>query len=378
MGKIAIDASGFRNDAFDGLNRYTREVLKGTIDTTGEFLVYTAETEIEQSQYDRISRIKNKTIARNDFRGNLSRLWWHQTALPRSLQRENVSLFYSPVPEGMLFPVCPQIITIHDLLPTFFPETYPRIKYYFQYILPQLIKSSTAIITVSEHTKKDIQRFFDCRERPIHVVYQPYRSDIFKPIAIDDRDRVKKIYNLDRFVLSVGETRPYKNIRRLIEAFSKIKVPDLTLAIVGKINKMDETIAQFPQQLGIDDRVRFLGFVPDSELAALYSSAQAFVFPSLYEGFGIPPLEAMACGCPTLVSQVASLPEVCGCAAYYIDPLDVNSIAEGISQVVYDDRLENYLKVKGLEQAKKFQNNDLGDRILKILQTSIKVDYRVS
>jgi glycosyltransferase involved in cell wall biosynthesis len=368
MGKIAIDASNFRNDAFDGLNRYTREVLKGLIETAGDFRVYTAETEIELPEHYPIDRIENKAIADNTFRGNLSRLWWHQTALPRSLKRENVSLFYSPVPEGMLFPVCPQVITIHDLLPNLFPETYPRIKYYFQYILPQLIQASTAIITVSDRTKKDIEKYFKCGDRPIHVVYQSYRSDIFKPIDRLQQERVKKSYNLDRFVLCVGETRPYKNIRRLIEAFSQIKFPDLKLAIVGKINKMDETISQFPQQLGIDDRIRFLGFVPDKDLAALYSAAEAFIFPSLYEGFGIPPLEAMACGCPTLVSRVASLPEVCGCAAYYVNPLDVNSIAEGISQVIQNDRIRNYLKVQGLEQARKFQKNDLGDRILNILQ----------
>lgn len=368
MGKIAIDASGFSATAFDGLNRYTRAVLKGSIETSRELLVYTAETEIDLLERYPISRIESKEIACNTFRGNLSRLWWHQTALPRSIQRDNISLFYSPVPEGMLFPACPQVITIHDLLPIFFPETYPRIKYYFKYVLPQLIKASTAIITVSEYTKKDVQRYFDCGDCPIHVVYQPYRSDLFKPIDRIQQERVKQTYNLDRFVLCVGETRPYKNIRRLIEVFSQLKLPDLKLAIVGKINKMDETITRLPQQLGIDDRVRFLGFVPDKDLAALYSAAEAFIFPSLYEGFGIPPLEAMACGCPTIVSRVASLPEVCGCAAYYVDPLDVNSIAEGISQVLQNDRIKKYLKVQGLEQAQKFQKNDLGDRIFKSLQ----------
>jgi glycosyltransferase involved in cell wall biosynthesis len=371
MGKIAINASSFNPAAFDGLNRYTCAVLKELLQTSGEFLVYTAATHIEGSERHSISQIETETIARNTFRGNLSRLWWHQTALPRSLQHENVSLLYSPVPEGMLFPVCPQVITIHDLLPNFFPETYPRIKYYFQYLLPRLIKASTAVITVSEYTKQDIERVFDCGDLPIHVVYQSYRSDIFKPTDCEQQEKVKKTYNLDRFVLCVGETRPYKNIRRLIEAFSTIKLSDLKLAIVGKINKMDETIAQFPQQLGIGDRVQFLGFVPDEDLAALYGAAEAFVFPSLYEGFGIPPLEAMACGCPTIVSRVASLPEVCGCAAYYVNPLDINSIAEGISQVVSNDRIRNYLKVQGLEQAQKFKRQNLGDRILNILQDSV-------
>lgn len=368
MGKIAIDASGFNPAAFDGLNRYTGAVLKELLEKSAEFLVYSRASEFELLQRHPVYRIENEAIARNTFRGNLSRLWWHQTALPRSLQRENVSLIYCPVPEGMLFPVCPQVITIHDLLPNLFPETYPRVKYYFQYVLPRLIKSSTSIIAVSEYTKKDIERYFSVGDRPIHVVYQSYRSDIFKSTERDRQQKVKKIYHLDRFILCVGETRPYKNIRRLIEAFSKIKLVDVKLAIVGKINKMDETIAQLPQQLGIGDRVRFLGFVPDEDLAALYGAAEAFVFPSLYEGFGIPPLEAMACGCPTIVSRVASLPEVCGCAAYYVNPLDIDSIAEGIFKVLENDRIRNYLKVQGLEQAQKFKENDLGDRIFKILQ----------
>lgn len=368
MGKIAIDASHFDAAAFDGLNRYTREVLTGLLATSESFLVYASAAELGESDRHSILYLQDRGISRNTFRGNLSRLWWHQTALPRSLDREKASLLYSPVPEGMLFPVCPQAITIHDLLPIFFPETYPRIKYYFQYILPRIVQNSTAILTVSEQTKQDIERYLPVGDRPIHVVYQSYRSDLFYPIDLNRQNEVKRNYNLDRFILGVGETRPYKNMRRLIEAFARIEREDLELAIVGKINKMDDTITQLPQQLGIGNRVKFLGFVSDSNLAALYSAARAFVFPSLYEGFGIPPLEAMACGCPTIVSQVASLPEVCGCAAYYVNPLDVESIAQGIAKVAMNDRIRNYLKVQGLEQADKFKKQDLGAEVLKILQ----------
>lgn len=368
MGKIAIDASHFDAAAFDGLNRYTREVLTGLLATSESFLVYTSATELEKTDRHSISYLQDRRISRNTFRGNLSRLWWHQTALPRLLDREKASLLYSPVPEGMLFPVCPQAITIHDLLPILFPDTYPRLKYYFQYILPRLVQNSTAILTVSEQTKQDIERYFPVGDRPIHVVYQSYPSDVFYPIDLARQNDVKRHYNLDRFILGVGETRPYKNMRRLIEAFARIEAEDLELAIVGKINKMDDTITQLPQQLKISDRVKFLGFVPDSDLAALYSAATAFVFPSLYEGFGIPPLEAMACGCPAIVSRVASLPEVCGCAAYYVNPFHVESIAEGIAKVARNDRMRNYLKRQGLEQAEKFKAQDLGERILNILQ----------
>jgi glycosyltransferase involved in cell wall biosynthesis len=371
--KVAVDGSSYNESAADGLNRYVGEILKGFLSRSSNFRVYTAATELARLYSQQVTAINSrsiyKNIYRNNLQGNLSRLLWHQTTLPRRLKRDNISLFYSPVPEGMLYPYCPQVITIHDLLPIRFPETYPRVKYYFRYILPKLIAASQAIIAVSEYTKQEIETYFVNCDRPIYVVPQGYRSDIFKQLPAEVGDSVCQKYRLDRFILCVGETRSYKNIRRLIEAFSKVQLSGVELAIVGQLNKLDKALLDFPQQLRIGDRVKFLGYVSDADLAALYNAAKAFIFPSLYEGFGIPPLEAMACGCPVVASRVASIPEVCGCAAYYIDPESVDSLADGIYQVLNNKKIENYLKNEGLERAQKFrsQNHDMVDTIVEIL-----------
>jgi glycosyltransferase involved in cell wall biosynthesis len=375
--RLCIDGSSFNPTAADGLNRYVGEILTGFLSRSSPLQVYTAATALYQQYPTKVKAINSRSIYLNNFRGNVSRLLWHQTELPRMLKQnaiehKNSPILYSPVPEGMLFPVCPQVITIHDILPIRFPQTYPRIRYYFRYILPRLIAASQAIVAVSEYTKQEIEAYFGEIDKPIHVIYQGYRSDIFKPASIEVQTQVCQQYNLNSFILGVGETRPYKNIRGLIEAFARVKLPDITLAIVGQLNKLDLALQQLPDRLGIGDRVKFLGYVPDTDLAALYSAAQAFVFPSLYEGFGIPPLEAMGCGCPVIASQVAAISEVCGCAAYYIDPTQIESISDSIYRVLTNEKIQNYLKFQGVEQARKFEknNNSMVDQVIEILPRS--------
>jgi glycosyltransferase involved in cell wall biosynthesis len=361
----------------------------------------------------RSHRVQLERIHQNNLRGNLTRLLWHQFALPRLLpgdRRSGVNsgsgsvssskppapLFYSPVPEGMLRPVCPQIVTVHDLLPLKFPEVYPRVKYYFRWILPRLLRVSQTIVVSSENTRRDLQHYWPDLRTPSVVLPIPYRTDLFYPSSWSSphyphnspgsdssvksaqtrpnplqRANLTPIAALTPYLLCVGETRPYKNIRRAIEAFARVIATgdraNLTLAIVGTLNRLDTDIVDLPQQLGIADRVQFLGRVSDEELADLYRGAAAFLFPSLYEGFGLPPLEAMACGCPTIVARASSLPEVCGTATHYVDPLSVEDIAAGIVQVTGDRDYADRLRRAGLEQVKQFQPGQFRQRLRAIV-----------
>ncbi|MBR8828943.1 MAG: glycosyltransferase family 4 protein [Gomphosphaeria aponina SAG 52.96 = DSM 107014] len=370
--KIAIDLTAYTPSRMDGINRYSFEILKALLNTNLDFLVYTSHPILPNK---RIKVIANPEMSDNNFQGNITRLFWHQFQLPQYLKQDKISLLYTPVPEGMFFPVCPQIITVHDLLPIFFPEVYPRIKYYFQYILPYLLKSATAIIAVSQSTKNDLQKYYNIPSDLIHVVYPGYNSDNFNSILTPEANNIPAKYKLQNFILCVGETRPYKNTRRLIYAFSQLNFPDLTLAIVGKLSKMDKELISLPKELNIVDKVSFLGEVTDEELAGLYHTAKAFVFPSLYEGFGIPPLEAMACGCPVVTSRVASLPEVCGDAVYYVNPEDINSITEGIYQVLTDINLAAKLRNQGLERVKQFDYQITASRIKEIISINSNVNF---
>ncbi len=404
---IVLDATGFHGSISHGLNRYTGETIAALADLE-QLRVLSGDRLLCDQFGSRAHRVQLDRIHQNNLRGNLTRLLWHQIALPRLLTRPSRSapgfgsrlpLFYSPVPEGMLHPVCPQIVTVHDLLPLKFPDVYPRVKYYFRWILPRLLRVSQTIVVSSENTRRDLQHYWPDIQTPSVVLPIPYRTDLFYPGDLGDPGDLGNPGNpgdpqepretnapaklpsntpshlnipaLTPYLLCVGETRPYKNIRRAIEAFARVIAtgdrPHLTLAIVGTLNRLDTNLADLPQQLGIVDRVRFLGRVSDQELADLYRGAAAFLFPSLYEGFGIPPLEAMACGCPTIVARASSLPEVCGTATHYVDPLSVEEIAAGIVRVTGDRAYAQHLQQAGLEQVKQFQPEQFRQRLRAIV-----------
>ena len=366
--KIAIDVTGYSPSRRDGINRYSFEIVKEFLKRPlDNLVVYASTPKITPIPDSRIKTIASSRIHNNNFKGNLGRFIWHQLHLPMNLSRENASILYSTVPEGMLLPVCPQIITIYDILPILFPQVYPRLRYYFQHVLPYLIEKSKAIVTISESTKQDIQKYYDIGDKPIYIAYPSYRKDVFHFQGGTRASELKNTYNLDEFILAVGETRPYKNTRKLIQAFARLNIDSLKLVVVGKISKIDPSLIELPKELKIADRVIFIGEVDDEELAALYRRSKAFIFPSLYEGFGIPPLEAMACGCPVVVSQVASLPEVCGDAAYYVNPEDVDDISAGIDRIINDEDLRQKLVERGWERVKKFDYRKTVDRLLEII-----------
>jgi glycosyltransferase involved in cell wall biosynthesis len=364
VGTIALDPG-----VPSGLNRYSMEVLRALLaDGEDGIVAYVSSSPLHRDLGAAARLVNSPRLAQSNFSGNLLRLLWHQMRLPAAVKQDGLDVFYSPVPEGMLAPKCPQVVTVHDLLPLHFPEVYPRLRHYCRYVLPRILDASAAIIVDSESTARDLRAAGLVNGLPMHVVYPGFDAPAFRPAGDDEVSEVRQAFGLGDYVLAVGEARPYKNIRRLIEAFARVEVPSLQLVIVGKIGSRDRGILQAAAEFGVEDRVRFLGFVPDEQLAALYTGALAFVFPSLYEGFGIPPLEAMACGCAVVASNAASIPEVCGEAALYVDPLDVDSIAAGIQRVVLDSNLRGSLIRAGAEQVRCFSYAQVASAIRSIVR----------
>jgi glycosyltransferase involved in cell wall biosynthesis len=355
MPRIGVGAVALDPRRPSGLNRYTLEILRAfRADGDDSLVAYVSSAELSSRLVGTARLVDAPVLARSDFTGNLLRLLWHQVRLPPAVDRDDLDVFYSPVPEGMLLPRCPQVVTVHDLLPLRFPEVYPRLQHYFRHVLPRILRSSAAIIVDSESTASDLRSRGLANGVPVEVVYPGYDAESFRTVSAERVAQVSRDYGLSEYLLAVGEMRPYKNIRRLIEAFARADLEGVQLAIVGRIGPRDRAILNTAADHGVAERVKFLGFVPDDGLAALYTGALAFVFPSLHEGFGIPPLEAMACGCPVVASRAASIPEVCGAAAVYVDPYDVDSMAAGMEKVVADSALRRSLGRMGVEQASRF------------------------
>jgi glycosyltransferase involved in cell wall biosynthesis len=211
---------------------------------------------------------------------------------------------------------------------------------------------------VSESSKRDILRFVDTEPEKIDVIYNAY-DDRF---AIDPREeevvRVSERYQLQsEFVLYAGNVKPHKNLERLIEAFYLVRkrgLDHLKLVLIGDEISKYTALRRAVHQYQLHKYVRFLGYLPEETLAVMYRLAGVFVFPSLYEGFGLPPLEAMASGTPVVTSNVSSLPEVAGDAAVLVDPYEPSAIADGIYQVLTDERLRRDLRHKGVARAGQF------------------------
>ena len=212
--------------------------------------------------------------------------------------------------------------------------------------------------TVSEASKRDILRYFSVPATKIDVIYNAIDEQYGQALSEEDVSRVRERYQLnDPFVLYAGNIKPHKNLERLIEAFHLLRRGDLEhvkLLIIGDEISKYATLRRAVHRYKLHKHVRFFGFVPDKTLAVLYRLAGVFVFPSLYEGFGLPPLEAMASGTPVVTSNLSSLPEVCGEAALLIDPHDPAEIARAMRRVLTEPALRDDLRQRGLARVKEF------------------------
>lgn len=253
---------------------------------------------------------------------------------------------------------CPTVVTIHDVSFLAHPEWFPaKSLRVMRRLIPLSARRATRVVTGSEHAAGEIARLCGVRRERIAVI--PYAADErFRPRDRDTcRAQVKERYGLDApYLLAVGLLQPRKNLPRLLDAFSQVaaQVPGLTLAVVGRAGWGAQAVQERIARPDLAGKVKLLGAAPDDDLPLLYGAALALCYPSLYEGFGLPPLEAMACGTPVVASGTTSVPEVVGDAGVLVDPQNVESIADGMVRVVEDDTLREELSRRGLERAQAF------------------------
>jgi len=313
---------------------------------------------------------------------------WTQFALPVKLSFfPNIDVFFSPAHYGPRFSKVPNAITIFDLSYLHFPELFKKNDLYqLTNWSKYSIKNSKHIFTISESSKADIVKNYKVNPSKITVTYPGYDKENFKPQSKPKIDRIKKKYKIsDNYLIFVGTLQPRKNIERSIEAFASIvhssqyavhirksvnrepSTHNLSLVIVGRKGWLYDSIFQKIKDLKLEDKVIFTDYVPSQDLPALISGAKAYVLPSLWEGFGIPVVEAQACKVPVVVSKTSSLPEVVGGSGILVDPKSIDSIAGGIKKVLTDEKLRQTLIEKGFTNIKRFSWSSCAVQTLEVL-----------
>jgi glycosyltransferase involved in cell wall biosynthesis len=265
-------------------------------------------------------------------------------------RRHKVSIIYSPSHHGSLSPPVPQVVTVHDLIPLRFPAQYRLQHWYYKYLLPRLLAASAAVIVNSSFTAQEVASQYRVPPEKVSVVYPGVAHHVFSP----GHHSPPEFQN--GYFLVVGPTFGHKNTESVVRALFEVRreLSGLRLKVCGGWPAYLRRLEAMVSELNLDRAVEFLGHVPLQRLVDLYHGAIALVYPSLYEGFGLPPLEAMACGCPVIASNAASLPEVCGDAALLVDPLDVREIASAMIRLATDPGLWQSLRERGLARASQF------------------------
>jgi glycosyltransferase involved in cell wall biosynthesis len=292
---------------------------------------------------------------------NLAKLWFEQVSFPRACCRQSVEIAHVPYFASPLFPTTPTVVTVHDLIPMLLPayrgSIWVRL---YTLMVAVAAKKADTVLTDSEASKWDIVRMLDIPAEQVRVIYLA-ADDIYQPVLDEHHlTEVRRKYGLpESYLLYLGGFDQRKNVPILLKAFAQLaKDSRAFLVMAGHLPEKGSDFFPDPrpiaQELGIGKRVVFTGWVPEEDKPALYSGARALVFPSLYEGFGLPPLEALACGTPVIASNRGSLPEIVGEGGLLLEPDDIEGLAEAMEKLLNDDTLWRDLRQKGLAHAARF------------------------
>lgn len=292
-----------------------------------------------------------------ELMGSRSGHAWEQIDLPLYLKRKGAPLLVNLANTAPLV-YRNKISTLHDVAFERFPENFSwKFRLAYQLATPHTIKSSRKILTVSEFSRKEICEIYGAAPDKVAVI----------PNAVSSGFQRKPSFASERYLLAVSSLNRQKNFHGLIDAFGRLEQQTHKLFIVGSLNR-NFAAPDLIRKIESDPRVRLLGRVSDDELVSLYSGADAFIYPSFYEGFGLPPLEAQACGCPVIVSDAASLPEVCRDSALYCQPHDIDDIARKIQLLISTPELARTLKEKGRENIERYSWETSAQKLLEAIR----------
>jgi glycosyltransferase involved in cell wall biosynthesis len=365
--RIGIDARFLTHPQLGGFKTYTENLISALaqIDTETEYILYV----------DRLPAPKDRIPTQKNFHMRivsgitplLGLPWREQVGLPRQARKDQVDVFHSPCLTAPLYLSCPQVITVHDMIwasREFFTGNNSwsirrRLIDWYDYLVPKnAIQKATAIITVSQASKKGIVAGLGMQPDKVFVTYEA-ASPVFRRIGNPKQlESIRQKYDLpSSYILALGSADPRKNIKSLIHAYGLL--PEWLrekhkLAIIWTHPFLAEDVSRLIKEFGLMQNVGFLLQVSNEDLVLLYNAATLFVFPSLYEGFGLPLLEAMSCGVPVIAADNSSIPEIAGDAALYFNALDPQAMAEAMVRMLGDDELKIGLVAKGLAHTSTF------------------------
>jgi glycosyltransferase involved in cell wall biosynthesis len=356
-----------------GLGRYAYELTSALLaaDAVNQYVAFYHRP--EDAHIDPpLDRIPHLTTSLDTKPWRLAALLGQYLRIPQDRMFPGIDLFHATDHLLPRLSRVKSVFTLHDLIFRLYPETHkPLNRWFLTLTMPRFLQAADAVITVSRHTATDAMRFYGLDEKKIHVIHEGV-NPLFRPASTEAIARVRQKYALpDRFILSLGTIEPRKNLTALLDAYRTLRGAgsDVGLVFAGKKGWLYEGFFRRLRELGLEDKVVFTGFVDDADLPALYSAAELFVFPSLYEGFGLPVLEAMACGTAVISSNAASLPEVSGDAALLVDPTGVADLAGAIEEVLDNGVHREELEGKGPEQAAKFSWDKAAEQTLQVYRS---------
>lgn len=367
--RIAIDAHSV-GTGLGGNESYATNLIEALaeIDSRNEYTIYVTKVPARERFENRWSNFRVRSTRPHT---PLIRI---PLSLSRELRRNPVDVLHVQFTAPPFAP-CPVVVSIHDLSFEHFPQTFKRrSRVQLRMTVRKSAREAAQILTLSEFVRNDVIKTYGINREKVTAIPLA-AAEKFAPVEDPTKlQRIKQKYGIHGdYILTVGAIQPRKNLPRLCEAYSllrrsqpEFKLPKLVL--VGKLAWLyDETLRGI-KELGLTDSVTLTGYVPEEDLPALYSGATCFVYPSYFEGFGLPPLEAMKCGAPTIVGNRTSLPEVVGDASILVDPFEVNDIASALSRLVTDSELRASLRAAGLKRARLFDWRDTARKTLAVYE----------
>lgn len=358
--QVAVNAS-ILGSAPSGLGRYAVGLIRSLDSLREGLVVYTSYPEGLSGLRATVRRTSPLTRPERGIKGHVARLLWSQTALRARVRLERPGVLLNTLPEGILRCRVPQVSVVHDLIPLAFPSQYPRQQLYFRHLVPAVLRASRSVITVSQATRREVVTTYGLHPDRVHAILNGYDAEEFVPVgpARDDGGVP--------YILFVGNILPHKNLPRLIEAVARVaRQSPVRLVIVG--GGRPERVAEL-QRIAekVGGRPELIGYVSQQALPALYRGARLLAMPSLAEGFGLPALEAMACGTPVVVGNRSAMPEVVGDAGLLVEPEDTSAIADAILRLLTQEPLRKELIARGLNRAAAFSWERAAHQVLALL-----------